>query len=140
MEDGDVIDRIILIKVDDKNNITNSTMLCLDPIEAKDFNGYSNLLFLGIEIDPIQRKVLVNGKQVELTNLEFKILLYLAEYPNRVFTYQQIYEAVWGEPYACEKGNIMTHISHLRAKIEPDPAHPQYIENVRGVGYRFTKE
>lgn len=70
-----------------------------------------------------------------MTNLEFNLLIYLVSQPDRVFTYQQIYEAVWGEPYAYEKNNIMTHISHLRAKIEPDLTHPRYIDNVRGVGY-----
>lgn len=83
---------------------------------------------------------MVRNQEVFLTNLEFNLLIYLASQPDRVFTYQQIYEAVWGEPYACEKNNIMTHISHLKNKIEPDPMHPQFIENVRGVGYRFKKQ
>ncbi|HIY63342.1 MAG TPA: helix-turn-helix domain-containing protein [Candidatus Mediterraneibacter stercoripullorum] len=67
------------------------------------------------------------------------MLVLLSSHVERVFTYQKIYEAVWEEPYTCEKGNSMTHIRHLREKIEPDPSHPKYIENVRGIGYRFAK-
>lgn len=100
---------------------------------------YSKIQFNDLEIDFFSHKVTIKGNEIILTNLEFNLLIYLASQPGRVFTYQQIYEAVWEESYAYEKNNIMTHISHLRAKIEPDPAHPQYIENVRGVGYRFAK-
>lgn len=93
-----------------------------------------------LKIDLVSHKVIKDGSEISLTNLEFNLLIYLASQPGRVFTYQQIYESVWKEPYTYEKNNIMTHISHLRAKIEPDPTHPRYINNVRGVGYRFTKE
>lgn len=93
-----------------------------------------------LKINLNSRKVYENKREILLTKIEFDILVYLATYPDRVFTYQQIYESVWGEPYYNEKGNIMTHIRHLREKIEPDPSHPQYIENVRGVGYRFKKQ
>lgn len=92
-----------------------------------------------IRIDFSRQEVLINKKRVSLTKLEFELLAYLAKSPERVFTYQQIYEAVWDEPYACEKGTIMTHIRHLREKIEANPHQPQYIENVRGIGYRFRK-
>lgn len=93
-----------------------------------------------LKINLNSRKVYENKREILLTKIEFDILVYLATYPDRVFTYQQIYESVWGEPYYNEKGNIMIHIRHLREKIEPDPSHPQYIENVRGVGYRFKKQ
>lgn len=93
-----------------------------------------------LRIDVLKYKVTVAGKKIFLTLTEYKILLYLVSQPERVFTYQQIYEAVWEEPYTYEKNNIMTHISHLKAKMESDPAHPRYIENVRGVGYRFKKQ
>lgn len=63
----------------------------------------------------------------------------LESQPERVFTYQQIYEGVWGEEYAHEKGNIMSHIRHIRQKLESDEGSFDYIENIRGVGYRFKK-
>lgn len=96
---------------------------------------YSKIQFNDLGINFFSHKVTIKGKKIILTNLEFNLLIYLASQPDRVFTYQQIYEAVWEEPYAYEKNNIMTHISHLRAKIEPDPSHPRYIENVRGRRY-----
>ncbi len=71
--------------------------------------------------------------------MDSNILLYLVSGPERVFMYFQIYEPVRDEPYAYEKNNIMTNISHLRAKIEPDSAHPRYIENVWGIGHCFRR-
>lgn len=91
-------------------------------------------------MDIVKRKVYRGNQIVHITKIEFDLLFYLLQYENHVLTYQQLYEAVWEEPYTYEKDIIMTHISHLRGKIEPDPSHPQYIENVRGVGYRFKKE
>lgn len=94
----------------------------------------------GLSINNLEHSVTVNGEDIYLTKIEYDILFYLARNPGRVFTYQQIYEAVWNEPYNCEKGNIMTHIRHIREKIERVPSKPQYIENIRGVGYKFCKK
>lgn len=114
-------------------------------LENKNFsvvNPTQNFLlkFSGLEIDLETREVRKNMKKILLTDLEFRLLLFLAKSPGRVFSYQQIYEAVWSEEYVCEKGNIMSHIRHIREKIESDPKTPEYIENVRGVGYRFRKQ
>lgn len=98
------------------------------------------LSFPTLEIDLYHREIRQNERIVKLTDIEFRILLYLAEQPGRVFTYQQIYEAVWEEEYTLQKGTIMSHIRHIREKIEPDSKNPRYIENVRGVGYRFIKQ
>jgi DNA-binding winged helix-turn-helix (wHTH) protein len=97
------------------------------------------LFFSNLEIDLYRREVRQNQKVIKLTDLEFRILYYLASQPERVFTYQQIYEGVWGEEYAHEKGNIMSHIRHIRQKLESDEGSFDYIENIRGVGYRFKK-
>ena len=59
---------------------------------------------------------------------------------SKVFTKKQIYTQVWAEEYAFDDSNIMSFISKLRKKIEPDPEHPFYILTVRGVGYRFNRE
>ena len=95
--------------------------------------------FPNFEIDLYHREVWYNNKLVRLTNIEFRILHYLASQPGRVFTYQQIYEAVWGEEYIHEKGIIMTHIRHIRQKLEAVGDSFNYIENIRGVGYRLKK-
>lgn len=77
-----------------------------------------------------------NEKIIRLTDLEFRLLHYLASQPGCVFTYQQIYEIACGEEYAHEKGIIMTHI---RQKLISEEDSFKYIENIRGVGYRFRK-
>lgn len=91
-------------------------------------------------IDKINRTVSVCNIPVELTGKEFDLLLFLATNKGRVFTKKQIYTQVWAEDYAFDDSNIMSFISKLRKKIEPDPEHPFYIQTVRGVGYRFNKE
>lgn len=96
------------------------------------------MVFPRLEIDMNRHLVLSDGKKKHLTDQQFRLLWHLARQPGRVFTYEQIYEAVWGEGYFHEKGNIMSQIRHIRKKIEPDESFPHYIENVRGVGYRFS--
>ena len=97
------------------------------------------LSFPNLEIDLYRREVRKDGKIIRLTDIEFRLLHYLASKPGRVFTYKQIYEGVWGEEYAHEKGIIMSHIRHIRQKLESDGSSFDYIENIRGVGYRFKK-
>ncbi len=91
-------------------------------------------------IDRANRTVSIHGEPVELTGKEFDLLAFLASNKGRVFTRKQIYTQVWGDAYALDDGNIMSFISKLRKKIEPDAEHPFYILTVHGVGYRFNKE
>ncbi len=91
-------------------------------------------------IDKVNRIVIMNDNVVELTGKEFDLLFFLATNKGRVFTKKQIYTQVWEEEYAFDDSNIMSFISKLRKKIEPDPDRPFYILTVRGVGYRFNKE
>ena len=91
-------------------------------------------------IDKTNRIVSVNDNLIELTSKEFDLLSFLASNKGRVFSKKQIYTQVWEEEYAFDDSNIMSFISKLRKKIEPDPNHPFYILTVRGVGYRFNKE
>lgn len=91
-------------------------------------------------INKLNRTVTVKDIPVLLTGKEFDLLLFLASNKGRVFTKKQIYSQVWEEEYAFDDSNIMSFISKLRKKIEPDPDHPFYILTVRGVGYRFNKE
>jgi len=98
------------------------------------------LEFKDMVIDRENRSVSVKGKPVDLTSKEFDLLAFLAANRGRVFTKKQIYTQVWGYDYAFDDNNIMSFISKLRKKIEPDPEHPFYILTVHGVGYRFNKE
>ena len=92
-----------------------------------------------IVIDKENRTVSVKNIPIDLTCKEFDLLFFLASNKGRVFTKKQIYTQVWGEEYAFDDNNIMSFVSKLRKKIEPDPEHPFYILTVRGVGYRFNK-
>lgn len=86
------------------------------------------------------RTVRINEKVVDLTGKEFELLAFLASNKGRVFTKKQIYMQVWENEYAFDDSNIMSFISKLRKKIEPDSEHPFYILTVHGIGYRFNKE
>lgn len=98
------------------------------------------LIFENMVIDKGNRTVCVNGESVDLTGKEFDLLVFLASSKGRVFTKKQIYTQVWEDEYAFDDSNIMSFISKLRKKIEPDVEHPFYILTVHGVGYRFNKE
>jgi len=98
------------------------------------------LRFRTLTIDKEYRTVEVDGNLTPLTGKEFDLLLFLASNKGRVFTKKQIYTQVWNEDYAFDDSNIMSFISKLRKKIEPDPDSPIYILTVRGVGYRFNRE
>jgi len=77
-----------------------------------------------------------SGNEILLTGKQFQIFYYLLRHLNQIMTKEQIYEAVWGEPYMEGDKTLMVHIRYLREKLEKDPASPQIIETVRGVGYR----
>lgn len=99
-----------------------------------------HLIFKGMKIDIDNRTVCVNDKQIDLTGKEFDLLLFLANNKGRVYTKKQIYTQVWEDEYSFDDSNIMSFISKLRKKIEPNPDNTFYIQTVRGVGYRFNRE
>ena len=109
----------------------------LNPVTG---NEAATMLLKDMVIDKVNRTVTVQNIPVELTGKEFDLLLFLASNKGRVFTKKQIYTQVWAEEYAFDDSNIMSFISKLRKKIEPNPEQPFYIQTVRGVGYRFNKE
>ncbi|WMM23582.1 response regulator transcription factor [Tissierella sp. MB52-C2] len=98
------------------------------------------LTFKNMVINKENRIVCINGESIDLTGKEFDLLVFLASNKGRVFTKKQIYTQVWKEDYAFDDNNIMSFISKLRKKIEPDAKHPFYILTVHGVGYRFNRE
>lgn len=78
------------------------------------------------------------GKEIELTAREFEILQYMAQNIGRVISRERLYESIWGEDsFGCDN-TIMVHIRHLREKIEKDPAYPEYIITVKGLGYKLV--
>jgi two-component system alkaline phosphatase synthesis response regulator PhoP len=92
-----------------------------------------------IEIDVARHGVSIAGRPIELTPTEFGLLSAFALQPGRVFTRMQLLEAVQGQAYEGYERTIDAHVKNLRAKIEPDPRKPRYIETVYGVGYRFRE-
>lgn len=92
-----------------------------------------------LTIDEAQHEVTLRGQRVDVTAREFALLLALAHHPGRVFTRPQLLERVWGDAYYDEHV-VDVHVANLRKKLETDPAHPQYLETVRGVGYRFRRK
>jgi DNA-binding response OmpR family regulator len=92
-----------------------------------------------LEIDLDGHTVQRDGQPLELTPTEFSLLVTLASQPGRAFSRLQLLEASQGSAYEGYERTIDAHIKNLRAKIEPDPKNPQYIETVFGVGYRFTR-
>jgi DNA-binding response OmpR family regulator len=80
----------------------------------------------------------VNGKELILTEIEYNILLLMAQNRKKIFSAQNLYESIWGEPYFYSCNNtVMVHIRNLRSKLEEDPQHPEYIKTVWGKGYRI---
>jgi DNA-binding response OmpR family regulator len=93
-----------------------------------------------LEIDIERHRVLVGGKQVKLTSVEFRLLAYLVGKANRVLSFGQILFSVWGSEYKGNDDYVHVYISHLRSKIEQDPKNPRYIRSIYGVGYIFEKQ
>lgn len=102
--------------------------------------GTPRLEYQGLTVDLDARTLTTQQGTFAPPPKEFDLLLYCARHQGKILTKAQIYEAVWGEPYVYDDGNIMAVISRLRKKLEKDPAHPHYLQTVKGVGYRFNKD
>jgi DNA-binding response OmpR family regulator len=97
------------------------------------------LVFDGLEIDPATRRVVVRGRDVELTAREFDLLHFLARHPGQVFSRDQLMSGVWQFAFYSDTTTVTVHVRRLRAKIEADASNPHWIETVWGVGYRFRR-
>ena len=115
-----------------------ATLADMIPLEAIQPPYSPTLIFPGLEIRLHQRRVLKDGTDINLTRLEYGALCYLAASPGRVFTKEQIFEAVWSmESESCQS-SVTNVIYSLRKKIEPDSKKPTYIKTVLGMGYKFA--
>lgn len=90
-----------------------------------------------IEIDKTARRVFLKENEVTFTTKEFDLLAFLADNPNRVFSKEELFRAVWEMESVGDIATITVHIKKIREKIEDDPSNPRYIETIWGVGYRF---
>ena len=92
-----------------------------------------------LQIWPAKRTAAVRGTAVELTALEFELLLFFASHPGRVYSRSQLLDAVWGYSHDGYEHTVTTHINRLRAKLERDPMRPELVLTVRGAGYKFRE-
>ena len=95
------------------------------------------LRFDGLEIDVRGRRVAVAGEEVQLSQREFDLLEFFASNPGQAFSRDQLHDRVWGTVLPADTGTVTVHVRRLRAKIEPDPERPRFIQTLWGVGYRF---
>jgi DNA-binding response OmpR family regulator len=91
----------------------------------------------GLRIEPVTRRAFVRGEEATLTQREFDLLLFLARHPGRVFSREQLMDAVWQYSFYSDTSTVTVHVRRLRAKIETDAARPERLQTVWGVGYRF---
>lgn len=94
--------------------------------------------FSHLSIDPKTREVVRENKKLELTAREFDLLYYFARHPGQVFGRMQLLDKVWGYGHEGYEHTVNSHINRLRGKLETDPASPQMIKTVWGVGYQFN--
>ena len=90
-----------------------------------------------LKIDPAAYRVTRGGKPVQMSTLEFRLLYFLAARPNRVFTRDQLLDAVWGTERFVTPRSVDVYVRRLREKIETDPQHPGFMKTIRGAGYLF---
>ena len=91
-----------------------------------------------LQIDLVRRSAVLDGYDLDLRTKEFDLLVHLASQPGRVFSRSQLLKGVWGDEHAGGSRTIDVHVSLLRRKLEDDPANPERLVTVRGVGYRFV--
>jgi DNA-binding response OmpR family regulator len=92
-----------------------------------------------VEIDYGQRRVTVEGREVQLTPLEFKLLSAFVQHPNQVLSRDQLLELVWGDPYGVSGDQVKLYVGYLRKKLVPEAPDQAPIETVRGFGYRYRR-
>jgi two-component system response regulator RegX3 len=90
-----------------------------------------------VRVDTERHEVLVRGAEVQLPLKEFELLTLLAENAGRVLTRDTLIDRVWGHDYVGDTKTLDVHVKRLRSKIETDPAHPERIVTIRGLGYKF---
>jgi DNA-binding response OmpR family regulator len=112
----------------------------VESLEKRFPAGADSLSVGPLAIDPEGRQVSVDGQPMTLTAREFDLLLHFARHPGRVFSRAQLLDSVWGYGHDGYEHTVNSHINRLRAKIEPDPANPELIVTVWGVGYKLDQK
>jgi phosphate regulon transcriptional regulator PhoB len=144
---GDELDKVIGLEVGADDYVTKpfSVKELLARVKAvlrraegrKETDLPEVLVYRELRIDLKSYEVTIDGKRVELSPTEFKLLTFLARNPGRVFSRDQILDRVWGDESYVEPRTVDVHIRRLRAQIEGGEGSPNYIVTVRGAGYKF---
>ena len=108
-------------------------------VQEEPVSGGGTLVNGGLELDDGAKRVVVDGTEVSLTPVEYKIVKFLMENRGLVFSSSQIYESVWNEPSYGADNIVAVHIRHIREKIEINPKEPRYIKVIWGHGYKMEK-
>lgn len=106
----------------------------------QDGKQLQQLIYDGLTIDIDSHSITTDLGIFELPPKEFDLLLYCAKNQGKILTKKMIYEEVWSEQYVYDDSNIMAIISRLRKKLEKNPGNPKFLQTVKGIGYRFSKE
>lgn len=135
--------KLIILSLDDSEvNIYDRIMKIIDETEIshnREFAEEKSRVKIGeLMIIPKQHMVFKRGVEINLTNIEFRILYVLALHQGSILSKEQIYNFVWNGEYLQDDSNITSHVRRIRKKIEDDPSRPEYIQTVRGVGYKMN--
>jgi len=108
-----------------------------DRLTAAQHGKTEEIVVGDIKINTKERMVYMGGKEIDLKNREYELLLFLASNPGVIFGKETLYENIWGMDAMGDSATVAVHINRLREKIEREPSEPDHIQTVRGVGYRF---
>ena len=141
-----VVDKVLGLKLGADDYLTKpfDTLELLARIEAllrrqtTSISQSDSFTFGPVQVNFAAAETTVGGNPVELSALEFKLLCHLIENRGRVLSRQQLLDEVWGYEKSVQSRTVDVHVSSLRQKIEPVPAHPRYIRTVHGRGYKLT--
>ena len=106
-------------------------------LSPKEKSSADIITYGNLSIDKEKCCAFKDGKPIELSAKEYKLLLHFLENPGKVFTKRQLYHAVWDEEYYFDDNTVMVHISRIRNRIEDDPQKPKYLKTIRGIGYKL---
>jgi two-component system, OmpR family, response regulator RegX3 len=126
-----------LVKPFSPRELVARTRALLRRAHAESDPQRDRMSFDGLEIDLPAHRVYLDGKEIELTASEYKLLVTLARYPGRVYPRMELVEKVLGYDFEGYERAIDSHVKNLRAKLDDDPREPRFIHTVTGVGYRF---
>jgi two-component system alkaline phosphatase synthesis response regulator PhoP len=118
----------------------NARLRALRILRAEKAVGHKIHVFKELIVVPEKYEVFLGEKKLELTPKEFELLTLMLSNPGKVYTREELLEKVWGYEYSGDTRTVDVHIRHLRQKLSDDFSYPDYIETVRGVGYRFAEE